>query len=159
MDHVKKEEQKRENFKLITAAEFQDNQHELMRISQNTSFKEEINNLKQEKHVKPSSSIAPLWPFINSVRLLCVGGRLKTANISPNFKHISISKHHPTAKLLLTDIHSNYNHCGKECILCILQQNYWILASRGLIWKILSDCFFCKRQNAKPVLPPNGEFV
>ena len=57
---MKKEEQKRENFKLITAAEFQDNQHELMRISQNTSFKEEINNLKQEKHVKPSSSIAPL---------------------------------------------------------------------------------------------------
>ena len=46
---MKKEEQKRENFKLITAAEFQDNEHELISISQNTSFKEEINNLKQEK--------------------------------------------------------------------------------------------------------------
>ena len=32
-------------------------------------------------------------------------------------------------------------------------QNYWILASRSLIRKILSNSFFCKRQNAKPVQP------
>ena len=76
----KRGEQTRENFNIITAAEFQDSQHELIRISQNTSFKEEINNLKQEKHVRPSSSTAPLTPFINSAGLLCIGGRLKTAN-------------------------------------------------------------------------------
>ena len=150
----KRGEQAREDFSIITAAEFQDSQDELIRISQNTSFKEEINNLKQEKHVKPSSSIAPLSPFINSAGLLCVGGRLKAANIPPNSKnHILISKHHPTAKLLITDIHLNYAHCGREYNLCILRQNYWIPASRGLIRKILSNCFFCKRQNAKPLQP------
>ena len=35
----------------------------------------------------------------------------------------------------------------------ILRQNYWIPASRGLIRKILSNCFFCKRQNSKSVQP------
>ena len=118
----KRGEPPRENFNIITAAEFQDSQHELTRISQNTSFKEEINNLKHEKHVKPSSSIAPLSPFINSAVLL-----------------------HPIAKLLITDIDLNYAHCRREHTLCILQQNYWILAKRGLIRKRLSNCFFCKR--------------
>ena len=84
---MKKGEQPRENFNIITAAEFQDNQHELTRISQNTSFKEEINNLKQKKHVKPSSSIAPMSPFINSAGLLCIGGRSKTVNIPYLNKH------------------------------------------------------------------------
>ena len=117
----KRGEQTRENFNIITAAEFQDSQHELIRISQNTSFKEEINNLKQEKHVKPSSSIAPLSPFINSAGLLCVGGRLKAASIPPNSKHqILILKHHPIAKLLITDVHLNYAHCGREYTLCTL---------------------------------------
>ena len=128
-----------------------------MPISQNTSFKEGINNLKQEKHVKPSSSIAPLLPCINSAELLCIVGRLKAANISPNSKHqILISKHHPIAKLLITNIHLNYVHCGREYDLCIFRQHYWILASRDLIRKILSNCFFCKRQNAKPVQPQMG---
>ena len=117
----KKGEPPRENFNIITA-EFQDCQHELTRTSQNRSFKEEINDLKHEKHVKPSSSIAPLSPFINSAVLL-----------------------HPIAKLLITDIHLNYAHCGREHTLCILQQNYWIPAKRGLIRKRLSNCFFCKR--------------
>ena len=62
----KRGEQTRENFNIIAAAEFQDSRHELIRISQNTSFKEEINNLKQEKHVKPAGSIAPLSPLISS---------------------------------------------------------------------------------------------
>ena len=52
-------------------------------------------------YVKPSSSIATLSPFMNSAGLLCVGGRLKSANITPNSKHqILILKHHPIAKLL-----------------------------------------------------------
>ena len=59
----------RENLNIITAAEFQGSQHEVICISQNTSFKEEIKNLKQEKHVKPSSSIAPWSPVVNSAGL------------------------------------------------------------------------------------------
>ena len=43
MDQVEKGEQTRENFNIIIAAKFQDSQHELIRISQNTSFKEKIN--------------------------------------------------------------------------------------------------------------------
>ena len=123
----KREEQTRGNFNIITVAEFQDSQHDLIRrTSQNPSFKEEIDNLKQEKNVKPSGSIVPLSPFINSAGLLCVGGRLKTANIPPNSKHqILILKHHPIAKLLITDIYLNYAHCGREHTLCVLRQNYW----------------------------------
>ena len=37
-------EQTREDLNIITAVEFQDSQHELTHVSQNTSFKEEINN-------------------------------------------------------------------------------------------------------------------
>ena len=75
-------------------------------------------------------------------------------NIAPNSKYqILISKHNRIAKILITDIHLNYSHCGWEYNLCILRQIYWISGSIGLIRKILSNCFFCKRQNAKPVQP------
>ena len=144
-------EQTRKNFKILTTAKFQNSQHELIRISQNTSFKEEINNLKQERHVKTSSSIAPLPLFINIAGLLCTGGRLKAANIPPNSKHqILISKHHPIAKLLTTDIHLNYKHCGENIPFVSFGKIIGIPVSRGLIRKILSNCFICKRQNAKP---------
>ena len=157
---MEKGEQKRKNFNILAAAEFQDSQYELIRISQKTSFKEEINDLKQEKHVKPLRSIAPLSPFINNAGLLYVDGRLKAANIPPNSKHqILISKHHPIAKLLITDIHLNYAHCGKEYTLIPYTQNYWIPESEGLIRKILSNCFFCKRQNAKTSTTLNGKFA
>ena len=148
MDQQEGEEQTRENFNIITAAEFQDSQHEFIRISQNTSFKERINqsNLKQEKHVKPSSSITPLSPFINSAGLFCLGEGLKAANIPPNSKHqILISKHYPIARLLITDIYLSYAHCGRKYTLCTLRENYWIPGSTGLIRIILSNCFFCKR--------------
>ena len=59
----------RENLNIITAAEFQGSQYEVICISQNKSFKEEIKNLKREKHVKPSSSIAPWSPVVNSAGL------------------------------------------------------------------------------------------
>ena len=148
MDQHEGEEQIRENLDVITAAEFQNSQHELTRISQNTLFKEGINqlNLKQEKHVKPSSSITPLSPFTNSAGLFCLGEGLKAANIPPNSKHqILISKHHPIARLLITDIYLNYAHCGRKYTLCTLRENYWIPASTDLIRIILSNCFFCKR--------------
>ena len=74
LDQEEKGEQARENFSIITAAEFQDSQHEVIRISQNTLFKEEINNLKQEKHLKASTFVSLLLPFINSAGLLCVVG-------------------------------------------------------------------------------------
>ena len=93
-------------------------------------------------------------PFIYSAGLLCVGGRLRAANIPPNSKHqILISKHCLTAKLLITEIHLNCAHCRREYTLFILQQNYRMPANIGLIRKILSNCFFCKRKNAKPVQP------
>ena len=58
-----------------------------------------MNNLKQEKHVKQSSSIAPLSLFISSAGLICVVGRYTdAAYIPPNSKHqILILKYHPIA--------------------------------------------------------------
>ena len=76
--------------------------------------------------VKLSSFIAPLSLLINSERLLCLEGRLKTANISPSSKHqYLILKYHLIARLLITDIHLNYAHCGKKYTLFILHQKYW----------------------------------
>ena len=112
-------------------------------IPQNTSFKVEIRNFKQEKHVKSSSSITPMSPFINSKELLWVVGWLKIANMPPNSKHqYLISTHHPIARLLIPDLSLKYAFCGRECIFCVLRQKYWVPTSRGLMRNILWNCFF-----------------
>ena len=46
--------------------------------------------------------------------------------------------------------HYKNAHIGREHTLCLLRKKYWIPAYCGIIRKILSNCFYCKRVNLRP---------
>ena len=79
----------------------------------------------------------------------CVGGRLKNANIPLASCHqIILPANHPISRLILSEIHQNNFHAGREHCLSISRQKYWIVRGKNLARKIVKECFTCKKQNA-----------
>ena len=75
---------------------------------------------------------------------------MKNANVQPDVKHqVILSRHLHLSKLIISHIHYKNVHIGREHTLRLLINKYWILACRGVIRKILSNCFYCKRVNLR----------
>ena len=75
-----------------------------------------------------------LTTFLEESNCLCVGGRLKHADIPTNSKNqIILSKGHYLYRLLIRKI----AHVGREHTL--LRKHFWVVACKGLIKKVLSD--------------------
>lgn len=61
----------------------------LIKLAQQEAYPNEFFRLKQNKQIKPTSSILSLSPFLDIEQILRVGGRLNNAS------HISYSQRHP----------------------------------------------------------------
>ena len=84
--------------------------------------------------------------------MLCVGGRLKQANIPTNSKNqIILPKDHYLSRLLIKEIHKQNAHVGREHTLSLLRKHFWIVACRGLIKKVsdyLLPSTICKTERS-----------
>ena len=69
---------------------------------------------------------------------------------------IILSKDHYLSCLLIKEIHEQNARVGREHTLSLLQKHFWIVACRGLIKKVLSDCMYCCQQFVKPNAPCMG---
>ena len=128
----------------------------MLQLSQIDSYPNEYLDLLQGKGVSSQSKILNLTPIFNK-NLIKVGGRLHSVEIPvQNKQQIVISKTHPIATLILQEIHQTNLHVGKEHTLSILREKYWTPSCRGVITKLIHDCLYCKRQNAKPDYPIIG---
>ena len=114
------------------------------------SYPFEYSALYSGQKVSKSSKLLPLSPFMNDERVLCVGGRLKFANVPRTSKNqMIVSKSHYLARLIIIDIHQRNLHTGREQTLCLIRNVYWIPSCRGLIRTVLKECLYCKRYTVK----------
>ncbi|KAK6762531.1 hypothetical protein RB195_023306 [Necator americanus] len=63
------------------------------------------------------------------------------------------------ARLIIIDLHCNNAHCGKDHILSLARQKYWIPQPSRAIKKYIKDCTICKRCQGRwpfgaPEIPP-----
>ena len=85
---------------------------ELIRLSQQQDYSEEICALREHAPIKKKSQIYKLDPVLQD-GILRVGGRLNKAAMPQEAKHPAIlSKVSPIANLLLQHIHQEVGHCG-----------------------------------------------
>ena len=109
--------------------------------------------------VSSKSKILNLSPIFKD-NLIKVGRRLHSSEIPVKNKHqIVVSKTHPIAALIIQEIHQRNLHIGQEHNLSILREKYWIPSCRGIIRKLIHDCLYYKRQNAKPDCPIMGNLT
>lgn len=148
---AKRGEQDREKFTYISTNELRESLTFVIKVSQTETYTDTLSQLLKNNVLNSSNKLLSLSPFINKDSIICVGGRLKHANIPFESKHqIIISKDHPLSSLLITDLHTKNAHVGRDHTLSLLREKYWVPNCRGLIRRILKICLYCKRRSLKP---------
>ena len=136
----------------LSVAEVNTADHTLKKRSQNRSFSQELHQLQasppQPLHAK--SSLLALHPELDAKGLLCVGGRLRHANIEEHQKHpVILSAKDRYTKLLLTHYHLTLMHAGPTAILSHAGNMFYISGARRLAREICKTCVTCRRAAAK----------
>ena len=92
-----------------------------------------------------------LNPVLSADGTLHVGGRLRHAPVDECTRHPVIlpSKHH-VVKLIVRHVHETSGHVGREHVLSLLREKYWIIRGRSLIREVLKECITCRRYTARP---------
>lgn len=130
-------------------------EHDLFSYVQREHFKEELYSLMNNEEsgaqgkLRKSSKLRNLDPFIDGQGLLRVGGRLDRADMSFDSKHpIILPKDSPLSRLIVK--HQSVGHMGKNSILTVLRQRFWILGVNTLIKRLISKCVTCRKYQGAP---------
>lgn len=117
-----------------------------VRRVQTVAFEQEINILSAEQSFPKSHPLVRLIPFLDSDRLLRVGGRLQASLLPPNTKHPYIlPKDSPLTSLNISDSHMRIMHGGTQMTLNFIKNDYWILGGRNPIRSFILRCVKCTR--------------
>ena len=101
---------------------------------------------------KVGGSIINLDPFTDDQGLLRVGGRLKNSTLPFAIKHqIILPGSHPAVKLLVRHFHQIYHHPGKQHLLSLLRQEFWITKGRSIVNTVTRQCVSCQRRKSAPM--------
>ncbi|XP_077997424.1 uncharacterized protein LOC144450652 [Glandiceps talaboti] len=123
----------------LTVKELQTAERAIIRYSQEMHYASEIQSLKTGKIVSKKSCIFGLEPFYDCDGLLKIGGRLDKAPIAEAAKHpIIVPRDHHVTELMVRHIHEWEScHRGREFVMSVLRQRYWIPHARPLVKRIL----------------------
>ena len=133
----------------VTVNDIQDSTSLILKHVQQERYRNEYLNLLPRKPIKNRKLIQLQSVLKND--LICVGGRLKHAQIPAGSKHqVIIPSDHHLTYLLLLYIHQNNHHCGREQLLALSRERYWIVNEKHLARKVIYNCLYSKRQRVKP---------
>ncbi|XP_070548362.1 uncharacterized protein [Ptychodera flava] len=113
---------------------------------QKINYASEIQCLKLGKPITKKSCLYSLEPFYDADGLLKIKGRLERAPIADAAKHpVIIPRDHHIAELLVRNVYVwESHHCGREFVMAMLRQKYWIPRARPLMKRILRGCVVCR---------------
>ena len=135
----------------ITVNELNDAEKATIAHEQRQCFHLEITCLINNTAVPSNSPIYKLRPILTVGRTLCVGGRLKNANIPFMAQHqVILPGGHHVSALIVQWVHRINGHCRQEHVMAILREKYWHTKARQVIRKELRSCVTCKRRRAEP---------
>ena len=124
----------------------------IVKSVQHKHFKGEVGVLKSRKPVVKKSPIYILEPFLDEEGILRVGGRLKNAPLPEKAQHpIILPKNHHVSRLVARRAHEfQSGHSGKEYVLSLIRQKFWIVGARPLVKRVVRECVLCERLKGKP---------
>lgn len=123
---------------------------------QHQTFPEELSRINNPD-TKGRSKLQGLSLFLDEQGIIRVGGRLGNADIPYEQKHpILLPRSHRFTDLLIEDFHRQLKHPGTATLQSIIQQQYWIIASRQVIRSRLRNCIACYKFRPRSVQPLMG---
>ena len=135
----------------LTAGEIAEAELYWIRLTQNQSFYEEINQLKRGKEVNFQSKIKSLSPFLDDSGVLRVGGRLQMTGLKFEQKHPCIlPANYMFSELIVRKCHQQVLHSGLQDTLNQARERFWIMKGRQLTKRVVHACLICRKYKAKP---------
>jgi len=118
----------------------------ILRYIQRQCFPEEIDHLRENRRLPKSSSLYRLFPVIMPDGVIRVGGRLKNASLPIKAKHpLILPRNHHVVDLIVRHEHGMNGHVGREHVLSLLREKYWIVRGRLTVRRILGKRVTCRR--------------
>lgn len=123
----------------------------IIREAQSDIYGKEVQCLREGKPLNRDSSLLTLAPVLNEEGLLCVGGRLRKANISVRQKNpILIPGKNYLATLLIRHFHEKVSHQGRHLTEGALREaGYWITGGKRLVSSVIHSCVTCRKLRGK----------
>ncbi|XP_066933479.1 uncharacterized protein [Clytia hemisphaerica] len=132
-----------------TLQQEESSEHQLVKLIQNESFPDVMKQIQEGRQLK--GSLKKLDVFLDDQGVMRVGGRLKYGDFPYASKHqIVLPAKQPAVILLGRKFHNQFHHVGKEHMLSLLRQRYWIIGGRAMCRQIIQSCITCQKLNAKP---------
>ena len=146
--YVRKEKPTSPLSSTLSLKELEQARNEVVRFVQRQHFYEEYLALNGGGQVKCHSKLANLSPILSN-GLIRVGGRIHRAPIAFEAAHpVILPKAHPVTALIVRYYHHILGHAGREHVLSVMRQRFWILRGRSLVREIVNKCISCRRRNA-----------
>lgn len=144
--NASKKKSKHDAPKYITLRELDRAEKEIPRHVQGRAFPEELNY--SVKPVKKSSRLYKLDPHVID-GLLCVGGCLRNASLpSETNNQIILPKEDHVAEMIIYDYRNICGHSGREHVLALIREKFWMLQGSSTVKGVFSKCVSCRRQQA-----------
>lgn len=103
------------------------------------------------------SSIALLYPFVDSEERCRIGGRLQYANMTSGIKQPILLPHaHSFTGLVVWNSHRRTSHEGIQDTITYIREVYWVSRERQVIKKVISRYNGCRRQRLQAVFAPTA---
>ena len=148
--NCKSSSRRKEPSRQLTLKEEKIGRLKLFQLIQQEAFKEELKQLRRGSTAK-NSVLQRFDPFLDDEGTLRVGGRLKHGDLPYLSKHqITLPSKHYVTELLVRYIHNYNHHVGREHLLSLIRQEYWVIGARVLVRKIVNQCILCQKLTAKP---------
>lgn len=142
----------------LSVQELQKSSEALIRLSQKSYFKKEIQDLSKNGQVSNSSKLLKLTPFLDEVQLVRVGGRLNHSLLTEGQKHpIVLSSSCNLTKLIFEDYHLTHLHAGPQALLAAVRQKYWPISGRSSARKTVYNCIRCFKTKPQSLSHIMGE--
>ncbi|XP_053698923.1 uncharacterized protein LOC128745882 [Sabethes cyaneus] len=130
----------------------------LVQLAQTDGFAEELKELEKGTPVSRRSPLCLLSPFIDSNRVIRVGGRLRLSEQPYLIKHpILLPSAHPFTRLIIRHFHEKLLHGGGRATLSALRQEYWPIQGYRTVKSVIRKCFRCTRADSVPAKQKTGQ--
>ncbi|XP_037930486.1 uncharacterized protein LOC119665293, partial [Teleopsis dalmanni] len=118
----------------------------IIRIIQQSDFREELQQLHSNGTVHKTSSLSSLSPFLDSNGILRVGGRLSSSLIAYDTKHPMVLPYNdPIVKSVFVDVHRKNMHCGAQALLSQIRLQFWPIKGKIMARSTVQHCVRCTR--------------
>ncbi|XP_012235059.2 uncharacterized protein [Linepithema humile] len=121
-----------------------------IRTVQRFAFSQELKLLSEGKLLPKSNPLIRLTPFIDSLGILRLSGRLQSSDLPIDVKHPAIlPKNSGLTSLVITDAHLRSLHGGTQFTAAFTREEYWIIGGKASVRTHIFQCVRCTRFRQK----------